>query len=265
MATHWEKKRVLITVRTYPSPARKGIEVSCTGGVTDAGDWIRLFPVPYRFLEPDKRFKKYQWIDADAMKAKDDPRPESFKLNIETIRVGAEIPTIDQWRARKDVIFPLRRPSLCQIERTRKEKGAPTLGIFKPAEIKRLTIKNTAREWSADQTAILNQQLLSFEVQPCQTLEKIPYDFRYEFRCDEAGCRGHKMLCTDWEMGESYRRWSKNYGPNWEAKFRQKYETEMISKFDTHFYVGTLHQHPSTWIIVGLFYPPQTGTLDLFE
>jgi hypothetical protein len=22
-----------------------------------------------------------------------------------------------------------------------------------------------------------------------------------------------------------------------------------------HFYVGTVHQHPHTWIIVGLFYP----------
>jgi hypothetical protein len=29
----------------------------------------------------------------------------------------------------------------------------------------------------------------------------------------------------------------------------------MIERFDTHFYVGTLHQYPDTWIIVGLFYP----------
>jgi hypothetical protein len=29
----------------------------------------------------------------------------------------------------------------------------------------------------------------------------------------------------------------------------------MIEKLDTHFFVGTLHQHPNRWIIVGLFYP----------
>lgn len=29
----------------------------------------------------------------------------------------------------------------------------------------------------------------------------------------------------------------------------------MIGVKDTHFYVGTIHQHPKEWIIVGLFYP----------
>lgn len=37
--------------------------------------------------------------------------------------------------------------------------------------------------------------------------------------------------------------------------FRQKYETEMKDRFDTHFYVGTIHRYPKEWIIVGLFYP----------
>ena len=40
-----------------------------------------------------------------------------------------------------------------------------------------------------------------------------------------------------------------------EAAFKKRYEKEMIERFDTHFYVGTLHQYPDTWIIVGLFYP----------
>ena len=59
----WSKHRVLIVVRTYPVPAQKGIEVSCTAAITADGNWMRLFPVPYRFLEEDRRFKKYQWID----------------------------------------------------------------------------------------------------------------------------------------------------------------------------------------------------------
>lgn len=65
----WIQKRVLITVRTYPVPAQKNIEVSCTAGVTSDGNWIRLFPVPYRFLDYDKRFTKYQWIDVSVTKA----------------------------------------------------------------------------------------------------------------------------------------------------------------------------------------------------
>jgi hypothetical protein len=73
------------------------------------------------------------------------------------------------------------------------------------------------------------------------------------------------MMCTDWEMGESYRKWQRHYGDKWEEAFRQKYETQMIKEFETHFFVGTVHQYPNNWIIVGLFYPPARKTADLFD
>ena len=50
-------------------------------------------------------------------------------------------------------------------------------------------------------------------------------------------------MCTDWEMGESYLRWAREYGPNWEAKLRLRFEMKKISKFDTNFYFGTANQH----------------------
>ena len=64
-------------------------------------------------------------------------------------------------------------------------------------------------------------------------------------------------MCTDWEMGQSYRSWATKYGDKWEEKFRLRYETEVIQKFDTHFYVGTVASHPNRWIVIGLFYPPR--------
>ena len=73
------------------------------------------------------------------------------------------------------------------------------------------------------------------------------------------------MICTDWEMGESWRQWKEQYGDGWEEKFRLRYEKEMIEKFDTHFYVGTVHKNPKSWIIVGLFYPPRPAPTPLFN
>jgi hypothetical protein len=262
MAADWSTKRVLVTVRTYPLPASKTIEASCTGGVTQDGDWIRLFPVPYRFLDEDKRFTKWQWIDVEVIKATSDPRPESFKLKPEKIQIVGEIGKKDEWRARR-LLKPLLRRSMCQIRRERDENESPTLGLFKPAEIKRLVIEPTDEKWSADELRILQQDTF-FQKAPVDTLEKIPFDFKYEFRCEEAECRGHKMSCTDWEMGQAYRRWRKDYGDKWERAFRQKFETDMIQTFDTHFFVGTVRARPSTWIIVGLFYPPLPKIRDLF-
>jgi hypothetical protein len=261
----WSVKRVLIVVRTYPVPAHRGVEVSCTAGITSNGEWIRLFPVPYRFLAPTQRFNKYQWIDVQVTRARSDPRPESFNLRIDSIQRHETIGTERNWHARRNIVNPLKRGSLCEIAAARRE-GGPTLGIFKPGRINRLRI--TAAKpptWTSQELTLLRQQQLGFETAPRQMLEKIPLEFRYEFHCVDPACRGHRMMCTDWEMGESYRRWHHQYGDKWEAAFRQRYEREMIDKNDTHFYVGTVHQHPDEWLIVGLFYPPRPASADLFD
>ncbi len=44
------KKKVLITVTTYPLPSRSYDELVCTAGVLENGEWIRIYPVPLKFL-----------------------------------------------------------------------------------------------------------------------------------------------------------------------------------------------------------------------
>lgn len=260
------KKRVLITIRTYPVPANKGAETSCTAAITEDGNWIRIFPVPYRSLPTNQRFKKFQWIEADLKKARSDPRPESHNIDIVTIKLGRLVPTTDGWAQRKSLLRPLMRPSLCMIRKERDENGNPTLGIFRPKTIKRLLIEPCDSDWTTNQKAILSQKTFGFDANaPKEELEKIPFDFKYEFTCDDPQCRGHKLSCTDWEIAEAYREWRKKYGDGWEAKFREKFERDMIEKLDTHFFVGTMHGHPGTWLIVGLFYPPKQRTKDLFD
>lgn len=90
---------------------------------------------------------------------------------------------------------------------------------------------------------------------PLKPLEKIPFKFSYMFTCDERYCRGHKLICVDWELGQAYRRWKQKYGDDCEGKIIERFETDMILTHDTHFFVGTIHGHPGAWIIVGLFYP----------
>jgi hypothetical protein len=263
---NWIKQRVLITVRTYPVPSEKSIEASCTAGVTDRGEWLRLFPVPYRLMDQEKRFSKWQWIEVNTLRATSDPsRPESYKIDPNSIMVGETVGPQSGWEKRRKILEPLRRSSMCKIQQERDQNGSPTLGFFHPFRIKQLLIEPAdAPQWTDSQLASLRRQDL-FQKGPVQPLEKIPFDFRYEFRCGDVDCKGHKMVCTDWEMSQSYRRWRREYGDKWERAFRQRYETEMINKTETHFFVGTLHQHPKNWIVVGLFYPPKVQPLGLFQ
>ena len=259
-----ETKRALIVVRTYPSPAKKGVEVSCTAAITDRGEWLRLFPVPWRFLEPDQRFRKYQWVEVTVTKASD-PRPESYKLaGVDAIKIlSPPLSTEGAWKARKDIVLPLEAHCLCCLQREQKERGFPTLGVFRPKSIEGFLIEPAPPDWTPAQQAILSQGDL-FVKSPTEPLEKVPFKFSYRFRCDHTECRGHTLMCTDWEMGEAWRRWSKDYGSGWEAKFRERFADDMGGKYDTHFYVGTVHQHPDAWIIVGLFYPPKDDQTNLF-
>jgi len=195
-------------------------------------------------------------------KATDDSRLESFKLRPDGIHVLSD--PLTSWKAKKEVVLPLLAPSLCSLVKQRDLQQYPTLGVFKPASITRLRIVPDALDWSQGELEMLQQSHL-FVDSPKQQLEKIPFRFIYQFDCNESACRGHNLMCTDWEMSESYRDWRTKYGEGeWEEKFRQRYEIEMIRKYDTHFFVGTVAAHPNRWIIIGLFYPPPDLQAGLF-
>ena len=253
-----EVKRALIVARTYPTPQESGVESSCTAAITDTGDWLRLFPVPWRLLPEDQRFRKYQWVEVRVMKASEDPRRESYKLRADGIRIlSSPLSSARGWLAKKDVVFPMRSPSLCHLEQQRNAHQHPTLGFFRPKSIRRLLISPGDHNWTDAQQAMLRQEHLFVET-PKQQLEKIPFIFRYEFRCVNDECHGHTLMCTDWEMSQSYRKWIVKYGDGWKEKFRQTYEAEMIQQNDTQFFVGTVRSHPNRWIIIGLFYPERS-------
>jgi hypothetical protein len=90
-----EALKVLVTVKTYPIPSAKYDELSCTAGVTEAGDFIRLYPINYRDLPWDQQFRKYQWIEVMAEKHTGrDFRKESWRPDSDSVTLlGEPIPT----------------------------------------------------------------------------------------------------------------------------------------------------------------------------
>jgi hypothetical protein len=212
---------------------------------------MRLFPVPFRPLDEDRQFPRYSWIDVSVQRASDS-RPESFNLNPDSIRIVRQVGTAEGWRERKEIVYPrLKRHCLCCIKQEQDEGGAtaPTQGIFKPALIERFAIISCAPNWTAEEQAILNQQTLGFSRTPQKPLEKVPFDFKYDFRCPEMKCNGHSTKCLDWEVYQAYRNWRRKYGQNWQAKLSERFADEMINKRDADF----------SWVRSGRI--PKTGQL----
>lgn len=248
------RKRVLITIRTYPTPSRRTVEASCTAGITEEGEWIRLYPLNYRLLRNNQKFHKFQWIEVDLVRATNDNRPESHKLDTETLTVESAV--IAQWPERERWLAPLRSASFCALKAERDLNHFPTLGLFRPKTIVRLKIERESPGWSESDLAKL-RQLHMFAKDPPQELEKIPFKFVYTFTCDDPSCPTHNFSCFDWEMAESYRVWRTRYEDDgWQVKFRETYEREMIEKYDTQFFVGNFAQHQANWGIVGILRSP---------
>jgi hypothetical protein len=256
------QEKILITVKAYPNPSKKYIETVCVAGVTEGGQWIRLYPIPYRALAYDQRFPNYTWIEAAVRKSRDH-RPESHYVDLDTIRPLSKVGTEHNWQERRRLLLPLTSTSIeYLIDQNRLHRTS--LGLIRPKNVKRLVIKNQTPEWSADELAKLRQRSLldalgedsTYEV--VKELEKIPYRFMYEFECDDARCHGHRFEVISWEVLESYRNFRSRYGEtDWQGKFRQRYEEEFLGPTrDLCFYVGTVSSHPGTWTIIGLFYPP---------
>lgn len=254
----WHTERVLIVVKTYPNPSSTYGETVCTAGITEGGRFIRLYPVRFRLLAGDKRFSKYTWIRVPVKKARNDARPESHRLNDEHIECQETLDTKRCWEERKKIVLPLLSPSVEALQ-ARQSLDGTSLGIVKPKRISDFSIEDAeSPDWTPKELANLTKEDL-FAGAPKWVLEKIPWVFTYTFYCDDASCHGHTMRLLDWEVAQSFRSWRLRY-PDPERlreALCQRYRDEMIGKYDTHFYLGTIANHPRSWTIIGLFYPPK--------
>jgi hypothetical protein len=104
MNSKWERRKILIWGKTRPELSTKYRETVCTGGVfADTKRLVRLYPIPLRYMDDEKIFKKYQWIKAYVTKSTSDPRPESYKIRADDIQVFDTIPTKSgNWNARAE-------------------------------------------------------------------------------------------------------------------------------------------------------------------
>lgn len=106
MKNEWVEERILIWGKPYPEISSKYYETVCTGGVLADGKFIRLYPIPFRYLSDTKIFTKYQWVRAKIKKSKEDPRPESFKVDPESIKAEDNIgPDKFGWNNRANSVF----------------------------------------------------------------------------------------------------------------------------------------------------------------
>ena len=195
--------KLLITVKTYPIPSDTYDELVCTAGVTEDGEFIRLYPVNFRDLPYARQYRKYQWIEVNVTKhGSRDSRKESYRPVDGTIRtLGDPIGTEDNWKLRAEYVL---KNSAKSIEDLRELQASDrtSLGVFRPKEVTDLVISSDDPDWKPEYLQELKQmRIWETRKASLRPLRKVPFKFHYKFNCEDERCNGHTMSIHDWEVG----------------------------------------------------------------
>lgn len=262
----YTKETILIWAKTYPELSQKYLETVCTAGMLPSGKPLRLYPIPYRYLGDGKeQFKLYQWITAGIQKKQDDSRPESFRIDCDSIEPGELIPTTqDEWGKRAEVMFhdpSWQFESVDDLVKAQGEKGT-SIGVVAPREIKKVEIVQRSQEEAKSfeqKFAEVKQihdakraQIDMFEqaIPPeMKKLEFLKCRVQVSWLCNTPTCNGHRMQVLDWGLCELQRRNGD------EAALNRMKELCRLDIYDLKFFLGNLFLYPTSFMIVGMWYP----------
>jgi hypothetical protein len=257
--------KVLITVKTYPNLSTTYDELVCTAGFREDGSWVRIYPVPFRSLDYDQQYKKYQWIEINLEKNTSDPRPESFRpYSYDTIKPLAILGTENNWAKRKEIVLKNVYRDLNEII-DGAHKNSMSLTVFKPKKILDFIVKKSETELDSKKLNTImekRKQLSFFDKENTKELpKKIPYEFSYHF--EDTNGRESILMIEDWELGQLYWNCLKQHNGNEEKAIqgvKSRYFEDFVKNKDLYLFLGTtrefhIRKAKNPYVIIGVFYP----------
>jgi hypothetical protein len=117
----------------------------CTAGIRlRDNSWVRVYPYPFRLINQDYQFRKYDIIEIPLYKAKDDKRPESYKpFDINAIRHISELRVDDFWSKRMPYIRATSFPSVKELQESMLSKDNQWGPTIRPIPVQSETAKVT--------------------------------------------------------------------------------------------------------------------------
>ena len=278
-----ETKRVFIVAITIPTPSNKYIETSCTAGIDDEGNWIRLYPVPLRRMQsnPEACYRKYEWIDVETMLPSNDRRPESRKCQFNSIRrLGQRIGTENNWRERKNIVLKTKTGVYQDFDKLLEDADRKnikvSLAVFKPTKVLDCIVKEKRVDKIdaelAKQIPIMESYIPDLFEDDKHFIQSSPMLLEVQYVFEDCNGKKHKMGILDWEVYELFRHYYDPSKPQSIAvakeKILQKYRDEFISEKDLYFILGTRKKDhlqgfgKNPFSIIGVFYPKKDDQLE---
>ncbi len=255
--------RVLITVKAAPNPSEKYGETVCVAGLRldlDAAGWVRLYPVNFRELDSDGKFRKYDVVSLMARPSPGDPRAESWRPLIDTLTVEGHLPP---WQRRQQFIDEHVDGTMCGlIEAARSSPPARSLAAIRPREVTGIDIEPHG-PWTADEQRKIDAYVNQLELPgigrgPRTALEAPRFRGWYKYVCQAPACGQHRQGIYDWEWVLLQRKLAGRSDTDARAALRTRFLDEICAPSnDLVFFVGNQQKRPQGFMVLGVFYPPR--------
>ena len=252
--------RLLITVKAAPNPSDRYGETVCVAGfnmdVENPG-WIRLYPINFRELTDQESFRKYDIVEVEALPARQDPRNESWRPRMTTLR---HLDHLDGWPRRQRQLESAVEDSMCRlVTQTKMSAAAKSLALVRPRQVLALDVEPHPG-WTPDQQAKIDQYVRQerlFAEQNRTPLEAPRFKAWYRYRCHDVDCRGHRQGVLDWELIALQRmRLAHLDDAAAIQEIRAKFLDLMCGRDRMPaFFVGNQAKHASVFSVLGVFYP----------
>jgi hypothetical protein len=169
------------------------------------------------------------------------------------------------WADRRQLVSRLYEANMCDLVEANKAGSGPgvhSLAVVRPLEPPQLVItkRDAAQLAEWQKRADGAKATLSLFDDPSASkpdFEVVAWRFRYHYRCRAPGCSGHAQTIVDWEAVALWRH--VRHHPDWDDRMRAKFEREMWADKAACLFVGNQEQHPSSFLVLGVFWPPDTG------
>ncbi|TVT36407.1 hypothetical protein FNH05_25710 [Amycolatopsis rhizosphaerae] len=255
----WRTLRLLITVKAAPNPSATYGETVCVAGLRldlEQPGWVRLYPINFRDLESDRSFSKYDVVTVRAKPARNDPRFESWRPDMASLRIERHL---RPWKPRQPHIEPYVDGSMCDLlDAIRKDPPAKSLAAIRPAHIEDIDIEHHPG-WTADDQVKIRQYVSQLDLLGAErnALEAPRLRGWYRYRCLSNSCRGHRQGILDWEFVALQRRLGKLDDASLIEALRAKFLGELCApNRDVAFYVGNQAKRQHVFSVLGVYYPP---------
>jgi hypothetical protein len=245
-ALEWREEKVLIIGRASPEPSRKYLETVCTGGITEKGEVLRLYPIPLRYLEAGSKYKLWTWAKFMIQKNPSDKRKESFRIREDSIQILGQV---EDWSERfaflEKAIFP-DRETLEEMY----YKDWTSVGVVEIEFVDFCAVPRK-KDWEKNKPYIRQGHLYAQR----KPLEQLPFQMQIKFRCKHnPNCKEHVSSLIGWQYMEAFRNFRDKYGSDENAfeVIKDKIKKSFADPRKRSFALLGTHSRYGSWMVAEL-------------